>query len=186
MAQDCYRCAGKKKPAVATRRLRVDDESYEVELCEEHDRAFSRDIGAWTRLMRESGPVVREGLLSITRERSIERAAQDLHRRSQFRVDPPADPKVVVVQKLPAKVHTWQLSPHALERCLERDVVPQDALIAAADPAIAFRDRKTGYWIHRRGDINTVVNRNTHTVITVVTNAMLYKEHPEIREVVGG
>jgi hypothetical protein len=50
---DCDRCGGRKKRATRTIKYSVDGENLEVDVCEEHGRAFDRDIGAWRRISRE-------------------------------------------------------------------------------------------------------------------------------------
>jgi hypothetical protein len=164
---DCDRCGGKKKRATVSKKLAVDTEVVALDLCEDHARLFDQQLGAWTRIGRDITPAKHEPFFVSTRERSHERA------RTIRPTPPPDDTKVVISQKLPAKFHTWNLTTHAIERCVERKISHTDALIAAADPAVARIDPQTGYWIHQRGDIVAIVNRNTSVVITAMTTETL-------------
>lgn len=167
--KDCDRCGGRKKPATQTRRWSVDKDQLEIDLCDEHGAAFDRDTGMWARLSRDITPEVYKHQYDMTRERGIDRAVGG----PRFRPVPPEDPRVVVVQKLPAKFHVWRLTDHAKERCAERGISEHDALLAASDPGLARTDPNTGYWIHTRGDVHCIVNRNTNHVITAITSEQL-------------
>lgn len=164
--KDCDRCGGRKKPATQTRRWGLDKDQFEIDLCDEHGSAFDRDMGMWARLSRDITPEVYKHQYDMTRERGIERA------KSVFAPAVPSDPSIVVVQKLPAKFHTWSLTDHAKQRCVERGVSERDALIAASDPSIAFPDPKNPeYWMHQRGDIHCIVVRRRNIVVTVMDDA---------------
>lgn len=178
----CARCAGTKKPATVIQRFGLDDEQYELALCAEHGLAFQRDIGAWMRIADELTPEVHRAFSDHSRELSIERAAKHV-----FTPKPPADPKVVVVQKLPAAYHLWGLTDHAKERCAERGVSERDALICAADPAVTFQHPQHEGSVlrhHKRGSVIVLCNTETKSVVTVMTQA--YFDAEQEREAVHG
>lgn len=174
--KDCDRCGGTRKPATITRKFAVDKDQYEIDLCDDHARAFDRDMGAWARIARDITPVVYRFSSEMKRERDIDRAV-----KSAFKPTPPDDPNVVVIQRLPASFHLWSLTDHAKQRCRERQISEHDALMTACDPGYAFpaRSDAPNTFVHIRGEWAAVVNPIRKVVITVMTRAAVEAEEKE-------
>ena len=151
--------------------------TYELDLCSEHARTFDDQIWGWLRLAREvtdgatfagpalserlrEAPAVREGL--PTKFLTAEETHEEL----------PVSKTEMDIIRL-----RWTLTDHAWERLEERSPIfgftIEDVLLAAEKPERSHMDRegrsRNGevIWIHWRGNVKVVVNRQTRTIITV-------------------
>jgi hypothetical protein len=185
-SKTCARCGGAtRKPATQTARFAVDNDRYEIDLCDQHAAQLDRELGGWVRLARDVTPAstVQPGRLSITAERERTQPPPLVPTRiggSSAFIPKDLQPGVVHVQKLPPGYHDWRLTEHALQRCEQRGIAQRDALIAASDPQLTYPTKQDpAEWFHIRGPIACVVNAATKEVITVMHQSELETEGKE-------
>jgi hypothetical protein len=150
---------------------------YELDLCGEHARQMDDQLWGWLRLAREvstegffdgaglserlrEAPAVREGLP----EKFL--TAAETHEEL-----PVSKTEMDIIRI------RWTLTEHAWERVEERSKIfgftIEDVLLAAEKPERSHMDRegrsRAGevFWVHWRGNVKAVVNRQTKTIITV-------------------
>ena len=163
---------GEGHKATETVKVAYGEGTYELDLCAEHARQLDDQLWGWLRLAREvsegnfaglglserlrEAPAVREGLPEkfLTAEETNEELPVSKTEMDIIRI-------------------RWSLTDHAWQRVEERSptfgFTIEDVLLAAEKPERSHMDREgnAGKWVHWRGNVKVVVDRQTKTIITV-------------------
>jgi hypothetical protein len=159
---ECVRCLD-ANPATTTRTITVGDTTYRFQLCGSHDGALDDALLVWTRLAEVVeqhdertpwAPAAWRGGVAPLRERAA--PVPEPMQKPQPAEVTPIRPDI----DLPAAADKWRFSVHAFERRVERDIHPDEALLAACRPTIK--------WIFIHGDVAVVVNPRQKMIITVL------------------
>lgn len=188
----CDRCPrGRQRPAVTTEQYCVEGEWFEIDLCEDHRAAFSRDFYSWTLLSREIDPIKPKSKSTVFTADTIERSKQAAELRAaaaarQPKPEPEPEPAPIEEAPIPdelaarrAQEHRlrrsipgalkYRLTGHAVDRMTERGFDLEAVLRCAAEPDHSRGSRSDSRClIQERGRCRVVVDKSTHNIVTVV------------------
>jgi hypothetical protein len=183
----CDRCAfGTEKPATEHRIFSIDEDYYELDVCEKHAEMFDRDLSGWTRLAAEiDGPKHARKSQFFTKERQEEtrrineardRIARQAHdqefaqrRSAEIELEEALTEERNARQTI-AGAMRWSITKHARERIKEYGYSYDEVLQAAAFPTHHYQDssRRAREVIYYADTCRIAVDEHTHTVITVL------------------
>lgn len=170
-AHTCDRCMGAQVIATVTRLVGVDGRRFRLDLCAEHDRLLSLNLGTWMRCATEEAlgrPGHEPAAVAPVRP-----AAPVVLRRTEVLDDPEPQVEPVPVHVpdvrgiAPEVMLEWRFTKAASTSMEDRHIEAPAVWRAIQAPQHTEPGQNEGTEVWTRDGLSVVVNPSTQTVITV-------------------
>lgn len=173
-AKFCDSCI-KDTPATTTQKFSLNGVDYEIDLCEKHADALTRDFLGWARLARErERPTMFRSSESVRAYTTGTSPASPPPAAKRTPTPPVDDKPTPTLVAIPETAKNWTLSVHAEQQLEDRGPEHgfdrRDVYLACVQPTHAY-EAEGGNWRHVRGPVSLIVDRQRKKVVTVMPNA---------------